>query len=66
MDCKTFIKVFLAQNNSNVSELARRTGTTSQNLRGKLARNDFRVSDLERIAAAYGCTLKIEFIPPDQ
>lgn len=66
MDCKTFIKVFLAQNNSNVSDLARRIGTTSQNLRGKLARNDFRVSDLERIAAAYGCKLVIDFAPEDQ
>lgn len=45
-----------------MAELARRTGQTAQNLNNKYKRNVFKVSELEKIAAALDCDLKISFI----
>lgn len=44
-----------------LSELANRTGQTRQNLNAKLNRNSFIQSDLERIAAALGCSVAVVF-----
>ena len=48
--------------NISMAELARRTGQTAQNLNNKYKRNVFKVSELEKIAAALDCDLKISFI----
>ena len=45
-----------------MAELARRTGQTAQNLNNKYKRNVFKVSELEKIAEALDCDLKISFI----
>ena len=45
-----------------MAELARRTGQTAQNLNNKYKRNVFKVSELEKIAEALDCELKISFI----
>lgn len=56
------IKVLCVRNNISVSELARRIGTTPQNLNAKLKRGTFNVSDLEQIATATGCSFERKFI----
>lgn len=46
-------------------QLADRCGWTASNLYNKMARDDFKESDLNTIAEALGCQLKIEFIPKE-
>lgn len=48
--------------NVSFSELARRTGQSPQNLNNKYKRNVFKVSELEKIAEALDCDLRINFI----
>lgn len=59
------IDMLLAANEMNVVDLANRLGTSPQNLYNKLARDNFKVSDLERIAAAMESDLVILFITKD-
>ena len=47
------------------SELARRIGTTPQNLNQKLKRNTLTKEELEKIAAALGCEWRAEFVFSD-
>lgn len=44
------------------AELARRTGQSAQNFNAKLHRNSYKVSELEKIAKAFGADVKISFI----
>ena len=48
----------------NLSErdLAARMGDTPQNLNNKMKRDDFRLSELEKIASALGYKLDVRFI----
>lgn len=59
------IDMLLAANEMNVVDLAKRLGTSPQNLYNKLARDNFKVSDLERIAAAMESELVILFVTKD-
>lgn len=45
-----------------LKELAERTEQTQQNLNNKLKNNNFKSSELEKIAAALGADLEIKFI----
>jgi len=66
MDVKEYINLALVKaGNISLAELARRTGQTSQNLHNKYSRNVFKVSELEKIAEALDCELKIQFIRKD-
>lgn len=56
------IKILCVRNNISVAELARRIGTTPQNLSAKLKRGTFTVSDLEEIASAVDCSFERNFI----
>ena len=47
------------------AELARRIGTTSQNLHQRVKRNKFTKEELEEIAAALGGTWRAEFVFDD-
>ena len=49
----------------SISELARRLDTTPQNLNQRLKVDKFTSEELEKIAAALGCTFSAEFIFPD-
>lgn len=49
MKLKHEIKILLAKNDMNMSDLAAKLGMTKQNLSNKLSRNDMRVSELEAI-----------------
>ena len=44
-------------------QLAERCGWTASNLYNKMKRNNFSENELQTIAEALGCELKIEFIP---
>ncbi len=57
------IRIMLVKrNNMSESELARRVGTSPQNLHNKFKRNNFSTNELEAIAAALDCDLLIDFI----
>lgn len=48
--------------NLSERELAARLGETPQNLNNKMKRDDFRVSELEKIAHAMGYRVEVRFI----
>lgn len=60
MDITKIIKKILIDENVTVSELANRLNTTQPNLSAKFKRNDFRISEIEEIAAALGYSLNLE------
>lgn len=43
-------------------DLADRCGWTPSNMYNKMKKDDFTTSELEKIAAALGCTLQIKFV----
>ena len=62
MDIAKNIKICLLQKNIQMKDLAERTNQTQQNLTNKMRSNNFRVSELEEIAAALNARLQISFI----
>lgn len=58
------IKILCVRSNISVAELARRIGTTPQNLNAKMKRESFSISDLEEIAFATNCIFERNFILP--
>lgn len=63
MDIRNYIALCrVKRNNMSEAELARRTGQTPQNMSNKYKRNTFKISELERVAEALDCELRIEFI----
>lgn len=63
LDMQKIIKKFLIEQESNTAQLAERLGVTTSNIYAKYKRNTFYVSDLEKIAEAYGCEVEINFVP---
>ena len=62
MTTEEFIKILCVRLGISVAELARRLGTTPQNLNGKLHRDSLTIVDMERIAEATGTRFKREFV----
>lgn len=60
MELKHEIKILLAKNDMNMSDLATKMGMTKQNLSNKLSRNDMRVSELESICKELDAKLIIK------
>lgn len=56
------IKVLCVRSNISMAELARRIGTTPQNLSGKMKRESFTVVELEDIAVAVHSSFERKFI----
>ena len=56
------IKVLCVRSDISVAELARRIGTSPQNLSGKMKRESFTVEDLDNIADVLGVEFNREFI----
>ncbi len=48
--------------NMSERDLAARIGDTPQNLNNKMKRDDFRLSELQKITSALGYNLEIKFI----
>lgn len=62
MNITEIVRILLVKKgNISDAELARRLGTTPQNLNNKMRRNNFKVSELEEIANALDCELEITF-----
>lgn len=59
------IKVLCVRSNISVSELARRIGTTPQNLNARMKRESFTISDLDTIADAVECKFERHFVMRD-
>ncbi len=63
MDIREYIRICcVRRGNISEAELARRTGQTPQNMNNKYKRNTFKISELEKVADAFGAELKIAFI----
>lgn len=56
------VKILCVRSNISVSELARRIGTSPQNLNAKLKRGSFTVDDLDQIAEATDTIFERKFI----
>lgn len=56
------IRVLCVLANISVAELARRLGTTPQNLSGKMKRESFTVAELEDIAKAVNGSFERNFV----
>lgn len=56
------IKVLCVRNNISAAELARRVGTSPQNLNSKLKRESFTIAELEQIAEAVEAKFERNFI----
>ncbi len=59
------LKMALSYSGISQSELARRIGTTPQNLNQKVKRNTLTKEELEQIATALGGTWRAEFVFAD-
>jgi len=53
--------LLIKRGNLSESELARRIGTSPQNLNNKMKRDNFTEKDLQEIAAALDCTFTATF-----
>lgn len=62
MDLTEKIKIICIKRKISLIELAERTKQSQQNLNNKLRRNDFKASELEKIAQALDAELDIKFI----
>ncbi len=56
------IKVLCVRSDISVAELARRLGTTPQNLSGKMKRESFTIAELEEIAQAVNGSFERSFV----
>ena len=65
MNMEQKIRMAIAYKNISLAELARRIGTTPQNLNSKLKRQTFTVEELEKIAESIGATYHFGFTFPD-
>ena len=59
------LKMVMAATNINQVKLAEMTNQSQQNLSEKMAKNNFRLSEYERLVNALGCELKIQIILPN-
>jgi DNA-binding Xre family transcriptional regulator len=59
------IKILCVRFHISVAELARKVGQTPQNFNGKLKRQSFSISELEKIAEALDCKFEHVFVMPN-
>lgn len=59
------IKILAIKNNTTTAKIAEKSGQSSANLYNKMNRNDFKTSELLRIAEAVGCSVEINFVMPN-
>ena len=59
------IRILAKRQGVTLTELAARTNQTRQNLNAKLNRNSWEQSDIEKIAAALGCSVAVVFTDQD-
>lgn len=54
--------MLIKRGNMSGTDLAKKIGTTPQNISNKFKRNNFTMKDLQQIADALDCDLEIRFI----
>lgn len=59
------LKIAMIKENVTQSELAVRSGQSQGNLANKFSRNDFKLSEYQRLVEALGCTLDIAIVLPN-
>lgn len=59
------LRILLAKRKMSISELARRSGQSRQNLSNKLTRNNFSEQELQRLCEALNCEFEITFTMKD-
>ena len=64
MDLSEKVRILAIKQKVTVAEIAQRSGQSSANLYNKLSRNDFKISELKRIADALGVGLEVNFVLP--
>lgn len=64
IDISEKIKILAVKNKITVSDLAQKSNQSNANLYNKMARNDFKLSELQRLADALGVGLEVNFILP--
>ncbi|MEG1482881.1 MAG: hypothetical protein RSA57_03695 [Cetobacterium sp.] len=65
MDIAKKIKIILATEDLNISDLAIKLNTSPQNVGSKLKRNNFSIKEMLEIANVLGYDLSIEFTKRD-
>ena len=64
IDLAEKIRILAVKNKMTVTEIANRSNQSNMNLYNKLSRNDFKISELQRIADGIGVTLEVNFVLP--
>lgn len=59
------IRLIMKREHMTMGELAEASGQTRQNLSNKMTRGNFTERDIETLANALGCKVKISFILPN-
>lgn len=59
------IRLIMKRNGMTMGDLADASNQTRQNLSNKMSRGNFTEKDIEKLAAALGCTVEIRFITSD-
>lgn len=58
------LKIAMIKQNVTQTKLAEMSEQTQKNLAGKMARDNFKLSEYERLVTALGCTLEINIVLP--
>lgn len=59
------LKIAMIKQSINQSQLAELSGQSQGNLANKFIRNDFKLSEYEKLVTALGCTLEVSIVLPN-
>lgn len=59
------LKIAMIKQNVNQTQLAELTEQSQHNLSSKMARDNFKLSEFEKLVEALGCTLEINIVLPN-
>lgn len=59
------LKIAMIKRHATQHELAVRTGQSQPNLSAKMANDNFKLSEYEKLVTALGCTLEVIIVLPD-
>lgn len=59
------LKIAMIKQHTTQTRLAERSGQSQGNLASKIIRNDFKLSEYNKLVEALGCTLEINIVLPN-
>lgn len=59
------LKIAMIKRNVSQTQLAELTEQSQHNLSGKMARDNFKLSEYQKLVEALGCTLEVSIVFPD-